>query len=86
MKMYNSVEETLNEWSRELMAKHGAWFRRYTTVYETLKCWSVRLTQIYGKPFKIYNNLNETIKEWSRLFWGGKNGKDRKNIGSTGSR
>ena len=63
MRIYSKVEDTIKEWSRLLMIKHGSRFRIYGTTEETMKRWSEGLTAVYGKPFRLHDNIDETIVE-----------------------
>ena len=40
MKIYDDTEQTITEWSRMLVAKHGITFRIYSDNKETLISWS----------------------------------------------
>lgn len=62
MRIYNTVEETISEWSNILK------LRRYNTIKETLNMWSKRLTDKYSRPFIVRESAKETLNEWSKLI------------------
>lgn len=62
MRIYETVEETISEWSKKLKLRRGR------TTEETLKIWSKRLTDEYGRPFIIRESDRETLLEWSKLI------------------
>ncbi len=68
MKIYRN--NNLQEWSRKLMAKYGAQFRRYSTDEETIERWSDRLSFIYGKRFVVKNDVDTTLHDWSKMIGG----------------
>lgn len=68
MKMYE--KDTMEEWSRKLMAKYGTYFRLYSGDLETLERWAIRLSSIYGFRFEIKDDKQETLLNWSKLIGG----------------
>ena len=62
MRVYENVEETLNEWSRILR------LRRTNSIKETLDIWSKRLAERYSRPFIVRASAKETLNEWSKII------------------
>lgn len=62
MRTYNTVEETIKEWSRILRLEVKG------TQGETLKIWSKRLTDKYDRPFVIKETPTQTLEEWSKII------------------
>ena len=44
MRIYESVDKTISEWSRQLSVKYGNQYARYSSNKETLEVWSNNLT------------------------------------------
>ncbi len=68
MKIYN--DKNLEEWSRVLIAKHGANFRLYSNEQETMERWAYHLSSLYKIEPDIRKPIEETLKDWSKLIGG----------------
>jgi hypothetical protein len=63
-------EDNIQEWSRDLMAKHGVQFRMYSGDKETLERWADHLSFIYKKRFVVREDTRTTLHDWSRMIGG----------------
>lgn len=62
--------ETVQDLSRELITKHGVFFRTYGEDKETLERWASHLSFIYKKRFIVQEDIETTLHDWTQMIGG----------------
>lgn len=68
---YETVNDTLKEWERQLNISTKSIFRRNSTDEDTLKNWAIQLNNMNNKSsivFRTYTDTAQTISEWEKLL------------------